>query len=425
MKKPTKKKRPRQPRSPRVSRKKTRSPQERLPTFQDMLRETLLHEIQSAVSRTALQLVQDEVTELVGEPWSRKGDSPLRRNGHVSSTIFLDGEPHALQRPRVRDRERGEEFPLKTLAALQSRDALDEEVMGRMAIGVSTRNYDGALGSISEGLGLKKSAVSSAFKRASQKDLDTINGRCLAEWNFCVIYIDGTGFQKHTVVTAIGLEADGTKHVLGAIEGASENAEVVGGLLENLLERGLSTTGYVLFVLDGSKALRKAVLAAFGDRARIQRCILHKERNILSYLPESRQRETRRRLRAAWGASSYEEAKTELGKVKRWLEDFSESAAASLVEAFEDTLTVHRLGITGALRRTLITTNPIESTFSITKRHSARVKRWNGSSMVLRWIGAGLIKAEQQYRRVTGHAQMPLLIAALENESLTESAKLA
>ena len=157
-------------------------PQERIPSFQDMLGETLLHEIllhkiQGAVSRTAAQLVQDEVTELVGAPWSRKGDSPLRRNGRVNSAVYLDGEPHAIARPRVRDQSCGEEYPLRTLKALQSRDAFDEEVMARLAVGVSTRNYDAALGSISEGLGLKKSAVSSAFQRASQKDLDTINGR--------------------------------------------------------------------------------------------------------------------------------------------------------------------------------------------------------------------------------------------------------
>ena len=240
-----------------------------------------------------------------------------------------------------------------------------------------------------------------------------------------MIYIDGTGFQKHTVVTAIGLEEDGTKHVLGVIEGASENAEVVGDLLANLHDRGLKTTGHTLFVLDGSKALKKAVMAGFGKRALIQRCILHKERNILSYLPESRQREARRRLRAAWGMNSHQDAKVELAKVKRWLKSISESAAASLAEALDDTLTVHRLGITGKLRKTLITTNPIESTYSVTKRYSARVRRWRGASMVLRWIGAGLIRAEAQYHRVAGYAQMPLLIAALENESLTASEELA
>ena len=421
MKKRTKSQRPRQPRRPRMSRKQPPSPADGIIELRREIREELVSEIRVAMTKTAHQLVDDEVLALVGEPWSRKGDSALRRNGKLTTTIFLDGEPHLLTRARVRDQDQGSEYPLQTIHALRSRDALDDDVKARMVAGLSTRNYEGALTSLSEGLGLKRSAVSSAFQRASRKDLDALNGRSLSEWSFCAIYIDGTGFQDHTCVVAMGVEKDGTKRILGVVEGASENAEIVRDLMENLVERGLVVTGHVLFVLDGSKALRKAVADVFGRRALVQRCLAHKLRNVLSYLPPSRHTEARRRLNAAWKLVEHRDAVIELGKVQRWLDSISESAAASLAEAFDETLTVHRLGITGTLRMTLGTTNPIESAFEIVKTNSRRVKRWNGSLMVLRWVATGLVKAENQFRRVKGYTEMPKLIAALENESLSEN----
>lgn len=388
--------------------------------LREQVREGLLQEIRSAVAATAHQLVEDEVLELVGEPWSRKGESPLRRNGRTSTTIFLDGEPHLLVRARVRDRDVGSEHPLQTLQALRSRDALDDDVKARMVRGVSTRDYEGALTSLSDGLGLKKSAVSSAFARASKKDLNGLNGRPLAEWTFAAVYIDGTGFADHTCVVAMGVELDGTKRILGVREGATENAEIVRDLLESLVDRGLELTRRALFVVDGSKALRKGIDVVFGERALVQRCHAHKLRNVLSYLPPGRHAEVRRRINAAWGLTSFKEARLELRKVHRWLRGISESAAASLEEALDETLTVHRLGVTGTLRRTLVTTNPIESAIEIVKHNARRVKRWRGSGMVLRWIGTGLVKAEHQFRRVKGHAAMPQLVAALEGASLPD-----
>ena len=425
MKKPTKSKLRRQPRNPRMKRRSRTVPVAQVLDIGQQVRESLLEEIRGAVAAAAHQLVEDEVVALVGEPWSRKGTSPLRRNGHTTTTVLLDGEPHLLCRARVRDQDAGSEHPLQTLRALRCRDALDAEVKGRLIRGISTRNYEDALTSLSDGLGLKKSAVSSAFQRASRKDLDAINGRSLAEWTFAAIYIDGTGFADHTVVVALGVERDGTKRVLGCVEGASENAQVVCGLLENLVERGLDTTSSVLFVLDGSKALRKAVGDVFGKRAAVQRCLIHKLRNVLSYLPPARHAEARRRLHAAWNLVAHDEARIELAKVQRWLASISESAAASLAEAFEETLTVHRLGITGALRKSLMSTNPIESAIEIVKANSSRVKRWNGSAMVLRWMGTGLVKAETQFRRVKGHKQMPQLVTALENLSLSKDKDVA
>jgi len=393
--------------------------------LRDHIRDGLLAEIRGAIAATAQQLVVDEVTELVGKPWSRKGDSALRRHGNTSTTVFLDGEPHALRRPRVRDHEEGSEYPLESLRALRSRDALDEDVKGRMVRGITTRDYEETLTTLSNGLGLKKIAVSAAFQRAAQKDLDALNGRSLADWTFAAIYIDGTGFAEHTCIVAMGLESDGTKRILGVVEGATENTELVRDLLANLQERGLQTTKRALFVIDGSKALRRAIRDVFGDRALVQRCQLHKRRNVESYLPPSRQAEARRRLNAAWGMSRHDDALKELRRAHAWLEAINESAAASLSEALEETLTVHRLGVTGALRKTLVTTNPIESANDIVKTNARRVKRWNGSAMVLRWIGTGLVKAEAQFRRVRGFKQMKRLVAALENDSLSQGKDVA
>lgn len=319
----------------------------------------------------------------------------------------------------------GTEHPLQTLRALRDRDALDEDVKARLVRGISTRNYEGALTSLSEGLGLKKSAVSAAFQRACQKDLDELNTRRLDAWVFAAIYLDGTVFEEHTCVIAMGITVEGKKVVLGVREGATENAEVVTDLLEDLRARGLQVVGPGLFVVDGAKALSASIRRVFGRRALVQRCQLHKARNVASYLPPRWQGELRRRLRAAWGMASYEDAREALQGVVHWLAKISESAAESLREGFEETLTVYRLGIRGTLRRTLVTTNPIESANDIVKAFAARVKRWRGSSMVLRWVGSGLVKAERQFRRVKGHSAMPQLVAALESHSLKDSKDVA
>lgn len=421
MKKHMRSKHARHPRRPRVHRRGQLRAREAGVDLRLEIREGLLGALQEAVAATAHQLVEDEVLSLVGHPWSRKRGSPLRRGGYTQTTYFLDGESHLMRRARVRDRDAGAEYPLQTLRALRSRDALDEDVKERLVRGISTRNYEGALTSLSKGLGLKRSAVSAAFQLAAQKDLDALNTRSLEPWTFAAAYIDGTSFQGHTCVIAMGLATDGRKMALGVREGATENAQVVTDLLEDLRDRGLNLVGPGLFIVDGAKALRSSIVSVFGKRSLIQRCQIHKARNVAGYLPPQWQGELRRRLRAAWGMVTYGDAHKALMGLIRWLERISESAAESLREGFEETLTVHRLGIGGTLRRTLVTTNPIESANDIVKAFSRRVKRWRGSSMVLRWVASGLVRAESQFRRVKGHAAIPQLVAAIENHSLNGS----
>ena len=424
--KSTKSRTRRHPRGKAWRRRRSQEGLEGVVDLRSGIREALLSQLRSAVISTAEELVREEVVSLVGEPWSRKGDSPLRRGGSTTARIFLDGQPCSLRRGRVRDRDQRVEVPLQRVQALQSRDALDEDVKRLLIRGVSTRQYDGAVAKLSEGMGLHRSAVSAAFQRAARKDLDALNGRSLKEWTFVAVYLDATSFKETTCVVALGISEDGRKRILGVREGATENATLVSDLLSNLRERGLRLTApRALFVIDGSKALRRAIRDSFGSQAVIARCHLHKLRNVTSYLPSRWQAEARRRIRAAWGMAAYEDAREELGKVVRWLEAVHEAAANSLREGLEETLTIHRLAVTGALRRTLVTTNPIESAFDTVKTHARRVKRWRGSSMALRWIASGLVKAEEKFRRVKGHRSIPKLVLALETLSVQDLEKSA
>lgn len=414
----TKSKSKNQVRKKRSKRRANEAPKDEVVSFQAGIREALVSQIRDAVTAMAEDLVLAEAEKLVGARWSRKPDSTLRRGGYTNARIFVGGEPVHIERPRIRDTATRTEHPLKALSALRSRVALDEDVQRLVVRGVTTRNYDDALGHLSDGLGLKKSAVSESFKRASQKDLDALNGRSLADWSISVIYIDGVDFGGTMCIVALGVTSEGEKKILGLHEGATENSTVVRDLLANLKERGLLTPKRTLFVLDGSKALRKGILSTFGKGALVQRCHLHEIQNVQSYLPKQYQAEARRRLNVAWGMVKYDDAKAELERVLVWLKTLSTSAANSLEEAFEDSLTVHFLGITDLLRKTLMTTNPIESAFDTVRTLSKRVKRWNGTAMVLRWAGSGLVRAEAQFRRVKGYKALPALLGALESNTL-------
>ncbi|MGE3854655.1 MAG: IS256 family transposase [Planctomycetota bacterium] len=391
-------------------------------SIRDGMRVALLTTAREAMLRTLTDLVDEEVIELAGARHSRRGASnPHRRHGRVPTTIFIDGQPVAFDRPRLRNAATNSEVELARVGALQSREALDADVLGKLVRGISTRNYDGALNEIANGLGMQKSAVSESFIRASKNDLDAINSRRLDEHAFVAVFIDGQHFADTAVLCALGVTTDGTKIVLGLRDGASENSDVVRDLLAELEERGLTLTPRALFVLDGGKALHRGVRDTFGERAVIQRCQQHKKRNVKSYLPKAWHAELDRKLSAAYGMTSYADAKRALEQIARWLEQHSESAAESLREGMAETLTVHRLGLTGALRKTFSTTNPIESLFSVVEEKCRRVKRWRGASMVLRWTASACVWHAKRMRRVRGFKDLPQLITALENHAVESS----
>jgi putative transposase len=259
-----------------------------------------------------------------------------------------------------------------------------------------------------------RSCVSRGFVRASAADVKALAERRFDGERFAVVMIDGVEYAGETMVVALGITEDGTKRVLGLRQGATENAEICAALLEDLRERGLDTGRPTLFVLDGAKALYAAVTRVWGKNAVIQRCQVHKRRDLKAHVPEKHWPELQRRLSEAYHATDYATAKASLEGTVRWLDRLNADAAASLREGLEETLTVVRLGVPGALRRTLATTNPIESALSVTRRVTARVTRWRDGDMRRRWCVAGLLRSEGKSRRVKGHRAMPALLKALE-----------
>lgn len=285
--------------------------------------------------------------------------------------------------------------------------------MERILRGVSTRNYAGVIEDLCDGYGIEKSSVSRHWKAATEEELKGLMERRLDALELAVIMVDGIHFHEFTLVVALGMAFDGTKHVLGIWDGATENSTVVTALFEDLIERGLSRERDYLFVVDGSKALRKAITSVFGKSAAVQRCQVHKERNVLSHLTEHHQATIRRALRAAWGMKSYADAKNALEKLAAKLDDLSAGAAASLREGLEETLTIHRLDVHEELRHVLRSTNAIENIFARTRELCRNVKRWSTADMVLRWASTMLLHAEARFRRIIGHRRMRALVEAL------------
>ena len=283
----------------------------------------------------------------------------------------------------------------------------------KLLLGLSTRNDSKAVREFAAAYGIEKSAVSEHFVRTSRQKVRQLLERPLDKLNLCAVYIDGIEFKGQHLIVALGVAVDGAKTVLGLRQGASENATVVGELLDDLAERGVDFSVPMLYVLDGSKALSKAVHKRAGKRALMQRCQLHKRRNVTGHLPEQYREAVDRKMANAYGMSKYADAKEVLEKLHRELIELNPSAARSLEEGREQTLTVHRLGLDELLRRTLATTNPIESAFSVVDRVCGRVKRWRGGDHRERWVGAGLWLAEQKFRRVKGYKHLPKLLDEL------------
>jgi putative transposase len=364
----------------------------------------------------AARLLEEEVERLCGPKHVRQPKREVSRHGHQAGFVVLAGQKLPIQKPRVRPTQRvgGEEVELQTYGLMQSPEAMPRSALAKMVRGVSTRNYEGVVESVQDGFGIQRSSVSRHFVKATAKQLQELSQRRFEGVRFVAIFIDSLDFAGEALVCALGLCDDGTKHVLGLRQGATENKEVVTSLLEELTERGLTTDQPTLFVLDGAKALTKAVLAVWGRYAAIQRCQIHKQRNVLAHVPEQHQPQVLQQLRAAYHADDYGEALHLLQETVRWLDKISPNAAASLREGLEETLTVVRLKLPERLRSTLATTNPIESAFHTTRLLTGRVKRWRDGDMKLRWCTAGLLRAEQRFRRIKGYREIPRLTAALK-----------
>jgi putative transposase len=389
--------------------------------IEEQIREELRTRMRASMLEVVYAMFEEEKEQLCGKPWARKEPGQGRRGGTEKGSVYFEGQRVPVTYPRVVD-EHGSRA-VGTYQALRSYDLLDPEVQTRLMRGVSTRDYSQVITKLAEGTGLGKDTVSRAFIRASKRSLEEINGRDLSKHLFVAVFIDGISFGKDTtLVVAMGVTLEGQKVLLGLQEGHTENSTVVGTLLDNLADRKLALTDRFLAVLDGAKALKAAVLARWKGRVVIQRCQVHKKRNVCEHLTPPYARELKRRLNAAYGLASYEEAKKFMDNTLRWLEQISEPAAASLREGLEETLTVVKLGLPDLLRKTFSSTNPIESILEGVRYRTHRVKRWRTGKgqMVARWASSALLVVEKRLHKVKGASLLNSLVQALAKVDVLE-----
>jgi transposase-like protein len=358
-------------------------------------------------------LMEEEVRDVVGERSRRQPDRTANRWGKERGFCVVMGQKVPIERPRVRTID-DQEVRLGSYELFHRGEPLTETVWEKLMLGLSTRKYGVAVREFREAYGLEKSAISEHFIEASQAKLKQMMERRLDKASLCALLLDATPFAGQQMVAAMGISQDGRKMILGLRQGATENATVVGELLGDLLNRGLDFSRPRLYVLDGGRALSAAVKKYAGQSAPIQRCEVHKRRNVLDHLTDEQKPAVAKKLNAAYALEDYAAAKLALTQLHRELMDLNPSAARSLGEGLEETLTVHRLRIPPQLRKTLACTNVIESAFSIVERVCRNVKRWHDGDQRERWVGSGLLVAEKQFRRIQGYKQIPNLLRELE-----------
>jgi putative transposase len=364
------------------------------------------------------ELMEEEVDDVVGPKGKWNAERTAVRHGHEAGEVTLGGRRVEVQRPRVRTADGETEVPLVTYQHFADRDPLARVVLERMLAGVSTRRYRRTQEPVGEEVETRarstsKSAVSRTFVERTREALGELMARQLGDLRLAVMMLDGLGLKGRMMIVALGITTEGVKIPLGLWEGSTENATVATALLSDLVERGLDPEQGMLFVLDGSKALRKAVRSVFGE-VPVQRCVRHKERNVMQHLPERDRPPIKARLRKAWAETDYARALEQLQRLADELEHTHPGAAGSLREGMEETLTVIRLGIRGKLKRTLESTNPAESMIDTVRTTQRNVKNWSSGEMGLRWTAAGMLEAEKQFRKVIGYTDLPRLAVAIE-----------
>jgi len=380
-----------------------------------LVREALYDTVIGAGLACVDEVLEAERVVLCGERYEHLADRQALRAGHVASSLVLGGRRVAVQRPRARS-VAGRELRLPSWREWSARDPLEQRAVEQMVVGVSTRGYARSLEPLPEAVavrGISKSAVSERFVYGTERKLAELMSRELRELKLVALMIDGVHFAEHVVLAAVGVDERGDKHVLGLREGATENASAVRALLADLVERGLDTNRSLLIVIDGAKALHKAVIEVFGARGLIQRCREHKKRNVTDALPERLRAAVRSAMNQAYATGNAGRARRLLDNLARRLEHQHPGAAASLREGLEETLTVMGLGLPENLERVLSSTNLIENLFSRVRAIGRRVTHWQSGTMVLRWTAAGVLEAERGFRKLAGYRAMPSLVAAL------------
>jgi transposase-like protein len=386
------------------------------------LQEVIQMGLQSFMLEVGMIAVQQamaaEVVSLAGPRYARGTGNNAQRWGNQQGLVYVNGQKVNIKKPRVvrKSANKHEEVDLKTYKEFSKPNAMNEAIMAKMLAGVSTRDYAGTLEEVLDGHGVSRSAVSRRAIKESSKQLEDFYTRRFDEQEFVVIMIDGIGVSDIANIVALGVDVWGKKQVLGVRQGATENTVVCTELLEDLVERGLSPAADYLFVIDGGKALAKAIKKIFGQNSVIQRCQVHKRRNVSDKLPKEHQTRIDNRLAAAYGMNELHDARKAVEAVFDELVELNEPAAGSLAEGMEETLTVHKLGLKGDLKRILSSTNSIESMFSMSRRYSRNVKKWNRkTNHIERTLVVTMLEAESRFRRVRGYKELKELQSKIKN----------
>ncbi len=368
------------------------------------------------------ELMEAEVDEVVGPKGTWNPDRTAKRHGHERGSMTLGGRRVAVSRPRIRTADDEHELPVETYEYFADRDPLTRAVMDRMLAGVSTRKYARVGEPVGEEVeqeagSTSKSTVSELFIERTRTALGELMGRRLDDVRLAVMMLDGLEIADRCHVVALGITTEGVKIPLGLWEGSTENATLARTLLADLVDRGLDPEQAILFVIDGGKAIRRAIRDVFGEHALVHRCHRHKERNVCDLLPERDRTAILARIRGAWALKDADLAQQRLELLASELERSWPDAAASLREGMPETLTLMRLGIGGQLAKTLCSTNPCESMIEIVRYTQRNVKRWQNGDMRKRWTAAGMLIAEQQFRRIVGYRHLAKLVIAVERHA--------
>lgn len=360
--------------------------------------------------REVNQMLQEDLESLTGKKYGREGGREgLYRWGEQRGSVYLSDQKVAVTVPRVRDASRKVEVPLPSYQGLQNPHRANDLALAKVLKGLSCRDYESCVEAVPETFGLSASTVSRRFKRASMKKLRELAERDLSGYDMAAIFIDGKTFGDDQMVIALGITFTGEKVVLGFVQTATENENVCTEFLRSLVERGLRFDQGILAVLDGAKGLRKAVTNVFSDRAAVQRCQWHKRENVVQYLPKEKQEVFRRKLQSAYEKPTYAKAKSALLKVRSELAILNQSAVGSLDEGFEETLTLHRLGLAMELGRSFKTTNCIENLQSLVQGRTGKVDCWRNSEQKQRWLAATLLDIEPRLNKVQGYHHLERL----------------
>jgi putative transposase len=379
--------------------------------------------LESISVQTGLLVIDALLSAEISHKLGKRGQQEAYRHGHQPGYVVYAGRKVPVKRPRVRSKQ-GEELPLENYQKFQKDGDRQKAVARHLMRQCSTRNFAGALDDVMEGYGIKKSSVSAQWKVATVRQLEELAQRKVPE-NLAAVLLDAKYFQQDCIVVAMGVTQDGVKHILGLWQGSTENSTLVKDLLADLVTRGLDPQKPLLIVLDGGKALRKAVDEVFGKMAVVQRCRVHKQRNVLDYLPKQLRSRVAWRLRSAWALEDVTLAAKELESIAKDLDKSCPAAARSLREGLEETLTLQALGINDVLLTSLASTNLIESAFSQAEAYCGRVKRWRSGDMSKRWAASALLWSEKQFRKIRGFNHLPQLQKALAQSVLEPLKKIA